>query len=267
LVGSARRPLLILQAAVGLVLLIACANIANLLVARGSARQREIAIRTAVGAGRARVLRQCLVESLILAAAGGAAGLAFARAAIAVAIGMVPNAVPRLAKASIDTRVLAFAAGATVLTALVFGFAPAIVLWKASVHDLLKDSARTASASGGGFRVRRTLVAIELALSVVPLIGAGLMVRSFWRITSYPPGFTPDRVLTLRVQFSGLQYREQTARRAHLDELLRRVQSAPGVEAAGSIRTATPACVLRSWARPRCRRSKDRRRSSAPRPA
>jgi predicted permease len=233
LVGSARRPLVILLAAVALVLLIACANIANLLLARGSARQREIAIRTAVGAGRARVLRQCLVESLILAAAGGVAGLAFARAAIAVAIGMVPNAVPRLAETSIDTRVLAFAAGATVLTALVFGFAPAVVLWRASVHDLLKDGARTASASGGGFRVRQTLVAIELALSVVLLIGAGLMVRSFWRITSYPPGFTPDRVLTLRVQFSGLQYREQTARRANLDELLRRLQSAPGVEAAG----------------------------------
>src|SRR5439155_13049110 len=120
-----------------------------------------------------------------------------------------------------------------VVTELVFGFAPAIVLWKASVHDLLKDRARTTSASGGGFRVRRTLVAIELALSVVLLIGAGLMVRSFWRITSYPPGFTPDRVLTLRVQFSGLHYREQIARRAHLDELLRRLQSAPGVEAAG----------------------------------
>jgi putative ABC transport system permease protein len=233
LTGSARRPLLILLAAVGLVLLIACANIANLLVARGSARQREIAIRTAVGAGRARVLRQFLVESLILAAAGGAAGLVFARAAIAVAIGMIPNAVPRLAETSIDGRVLAFTVAATVATALVFGFAPAIVLWKATVHDLLKDSARTASASGGGLRVRQALVAIELALSVVLLIGAGLMLRSFWRITAYPAGFTPDRVLTLRVQFSGLRYREQPARRAHLDELLRRVQSAPGVEAAG----------------------------------
>jgi putative ABC transport system permease protein len=233
LTGSARRPLLILLAAVGLVLLIACANIANLLVARGSTRQREIAIRTAVGAGRTRVLRQFLVESLILAAAGGAAGLLFARVAIAVAIGMIPNAVPRLAETSIDGRVLAFTVAATMATALVFGFAPAIVLRKATVHDLLKDSARTVSASGGGLRVRQALVAIELALSVVLLIGAGLMVRSFWRITAYPPGFTPDRVLTLRVQFSGPRYREQPARRAHLDELLRRVQSAPGVEAAG----------------------------------
>jgi putative ABC transport system permease protein len=233
LIGSARRPLLILLAAVVLVLLIACANIANLLMARGSARQREIAIRTAVGAGRGRVLRQFLVESAILAAAGGAAGLLFARTAIAVALGLIPNAVPRLAETSIDGRVLAFTVAATVLTALLFGFAPAIVLWKASVYDLLKDSARTVSPSGGGLRVRQALVAIELAISVVLLVGAGLMVRSFWRITSYPPGFTPDRVLTLRVQFSGLQYREQTARRAHLDELLRRAQSAPGVEAAG----------------------------------
>src|SRR4029079_5586427 len=98
-----------------------------------------------------------------------------------------------------------------------------IVVLKAGVHDLLKDSARTVSAPGAGFRVRQALVAIELGLSVVLLVGAGLMVRSFWRLTAYPPGFTPDRVLTLRVQFSGPQYRVQTARRAHLDELLRRV--------------------------------------------
>jgi len=141
-------------------------------------------------------LRQFLVESLILAAAGGAAGLLFARAAIAVTIGMIPNAVPRLTETSIGGRVLAFTVAATVLTALVFGVAPAIVLWKASVHDLLKDSARTVSASIGGLRVRQALVAIELALGVVLLIGAGLMVRSFWRITGdqfQTPGTKPRR--------------------------------------------------------------------------
>jgi putative ABC transport system permease protein len=147
LVGGARQPLLVLLAAVIPVLLIACANIANLLLARGSARQREIAIRTAIGAGRGRVLRHFLAESLLLAVAGGALDLLLARAAIASVIALIPHAVPRLAETSIDGRVLAFAAGATITTAFVFGIAPAIGLRKASVHDLLKESARMASPS------------------------------------------------------------------------------------------------------------------------
>jgi putative ABC transport system permease protein len=249
LVGAARRPLLTLLAAVILVLLIACANIANLLLARGSSRQREIAIRTAIGAGRARMLRQFLVESLLLAVAGGALGLLLARAGIAAVIALIPHAVPRLAETSVDGRVLAFAAGATIGMALVFGFAPAIALWKANVHDLLKEGGRPASWSST-FRVREALVAAELALSVVLLIGAGLMVKSFERITAYPPGFAPDRVLTLRVQFSGARYRDPATRRAHVSELLRRVRQAPGVEAAGGSSSGDGRMTLRIEGQP-----------------
>jgi putative ABC transport system permease protein len=233
LVGGARRSLLVLLAAVVLVLLIACANVANLLIARGSARQREVAIRTAVGAGHARMLRQFFVESLILAAIAGAAGVLAARSAIAIVVRLIPNAVPRLAETTIDGRVLAFAAATTVTTAIVCGFAPAFTLRRTSVHDVLKDGARTASASKGSLRARKLLVAAELALSVVLLVGAGLMVRSFWRITANPPGFTPERVLTMRMQFSGPRYRDNANRAAYVDELLRRARTAPGVEAAG----------------------------------
>jgi predicted permease len=233
LVGRARTPLLILLAAVVLVLAIACANIANLLLARASARQKEVAIRTAVGAGRGRMLRQFVVESLILALIGGAAALLVARASLAVMLRLIPQAVPRLAETTIDGRVLAFALATSIATAFAFGVAPAVALWRTNVHDALKDGARTATASARGLRVRRALVAVELGLAAVLLVGAALLVQSFWRITRYPPGFTPDRVLTMKFQFSGPRYREAQPRRAYLDELLRRARSAPGVEAAG----------------------------------
>src|SRR5262249_34819884 len=230
--GPAPRPLMVVLAAVVLVLLIACANVANLLLARGSVRQREIAIRTAVGAGRGRVLRQFLVENLMLSGAGGIAGVLAAPAMLPVVLRLIPQAIPRLAETTIDARVLAFAAATVVATAIVCGLAPAFTLRNTSVHDVLKDGARTASASPGSLRVRKALVAAELALSVVLLVGAGLMVRSFWRITAYPPGFTPERVLTMRMQFSGPRYRHVATRHAYVDELLRRARNAPGVEAA-----------------------------------
>ena len=233
LVRQARTPLLLLFGAVVLVLIIACANIANLLLARGSARQREIAIRTAVGAGRGRMLRQFLVESLLLAAIGAAGGIVLARAGIAVMIRLIPYAVPRLVETTIDGRVVAFALLSAVTTALMFGFAPAIALWKPNVHEMLKDGARTASAAAGSLRLRKALVASELALTVVLLIGAGLLARSFWRITANPPGFTPDRLLTMKVQFSGRDYRDAEKRRAYIDEALRRLNAVPDVESAG----------------------------------
>ena len=233
LTGKARTPLTILLAAVALVLLIACANIANLLLARASARQREVAVRLAIGAGRGRILRQFIVESLMLAAAGGAAALLVARAALGMTLRLIPQAVPRLTETRIDGRVLAFAAAVSIATALACGVAPALALWRTNLHDALKDGTRTGTASAGGLRIRRTLVAVELALAAVLLVGAALLVKSFWRITSYPAGFTPDRVLTMRFQFSGPRYREVAARRAYVDELLQRAQSAPGVQAAG----------------------------------
>ena len=233
LVGDARKPLIILQAAVALVLLIVCVNTANLLLVRGWARQREIAIRTAIGAGRARVLRQFFVESLLLGAIGCAAGLLVARGSTAMMLRLLPLAVPRLSETTIDARVLAFALGACLATTLVFALVPAIAVWKTNVYETLKDGARSASSSMRSVRVRSALVAIEVALTVVLLVAAGLMVKSFWHMTAYPPGFAPDRVLTMRVQFSGLRYRDPQNRRAFIDEVLRRAAAAPGVEAAG----------------------------------
>jgi putative ABC transport system permease protein len=233
LVGDVQRPLIILQAAVALVLFIVCVNIANLLLVRGSARQREIAIRTAIGAGRARVLRQFFVESLILGAIGCAAGLLAARGFIAMMLRLLPLAVPRLSETTIDARVLAFALGACVATTFVFGFVPAIMMRKTNVYDTLKDGPRSGSSSVRSVHVRSALVVIEVALTVVLLVAAGLMVKSFWHMTAYPPGFAPDRVLTMRVQFSGPRYRDPQNQRAFIDELLRRAAAAPAVEAAG----------------------------------
>jgi putative ABC transport system permease protein len=233
LVGDARASLLILLAAVVFVLLIACANIANLLLARSSARQREIAIRSAVGAGRGRLLRQFLVESLLLAGVGGATGLLVARWALQVMLRLIPDAVPRLTETTIDGRVLAFALALSAATALLFGLAPAIALWKTNTYEVLKDGARTATATVGSLRVRALLVAGQLALTVVLLCGAGLLVKSVWRMKEYPPHFAPDRTLTMTVTFSGPEWQNDVRRIAYVGEVLRRVPSMPGVEAAG----------------------------------
>jgi putative ABC transport system permease protein len=234
LVGDARASLVVLLAAVVLVLLIACANIANLMLARSSARQREIAIRAAVGAGRGRVLRQFLVESLLLAGVGGAAGLLAARWALKVMLRLIPQAVPRLTETTIDGRVLAFGLALSAATALLCGGAPAIALWRTNTYEVLKDGARTATATSGSLRVRTLLVAAELALTVVLLCGAGLLVKSVWVMREYPPGFAPDRSLTITVKFSGPEWRNADGRRiAYVDEVLRRVPSVPGIEAAG----------------------------------
>jgi putative ABC transport system permease protein len=233
LVGDARKPLVILQAAVALVLLIVCINTATLLLVRGSARQREIAIRTAIGAGRARILRQFFVESLLLGAMGCAAGLLVARGLIAMMLRRLPLAVPRLSETTIDARVLVFALGVCAATTFVFALVPAVAVWKANVYETLKDGGGSASSGVRTVLVRGALVAIEVALTVVLLVAAGLLVKSFWHMTAYPPGFVPDRVLTMRVQFSGPRYRDPQNQRAFIDELLRRIAAAPAVEAAG----------------------------------
>jgi predicted permease len=230
LVGDARQTLWVLMGAVAFVLLIACANIANLLLARSSTRQREIAIRASLGAGRTRVLRQFLVECALFALLGGAAGLLFARWGLAMVLQLIPQAVPRLTETTIDARVLAFAMSASLFTAFLFGLSPAISLWNVKVYDLLKDGARTFSASSRSLQIRRFLVAAELALAVVLLSGAGLLMKSFWRMNARPAGFDPESILVMRLQFSGLQYREMAQQRIYVDELLHKVQSIPGVQ-------------------------------------
>jgi predicted permease len=233
LVGDARKPLLILQAAVAVVLLIVCLNTAALMLVRGSARQREIAIRTAIGAGRARILRQFFVESLLLGAMGCAAGLLVARGLMAMMLRLLPLAMPRLSEVTIDVRVLVFALGMCAAATVVFALVPAIAMGKANVYATLKEGGGSASPGLRSVHVRRALVTIEVALTVVLLVAAGLMMRSFWRMTAYPSGFVPDRILTMRVQFSGPRYRDPQNRRAFIDELLQRAAAAPGVESAG----------------------------------
>jgi putative ABC transport system permease protein len=230
LVGPARPALRVLLAAVIFVLLIAAVNIANLLLARASARQREIAIRASLGAGRARLLRQLAVESTMLAMLGGAGGVVIARAAVLAIARRFPLAVPRLAEATIDGRALAFASAATILTAVLFSLAPALALRGEQVHDLLKDGAR-ASSGPGRLQLRRALVAIEVALAAVLLCGAGLMMKSIWLLHLGAEGAAPEQVLVMRVRFSGPLYPGQPARRAYADEVLRRLQTLPGVRA------------------------------------
>jgi putative ABC transport system permease protein len=233
IVGAARKPLIIVQAAVALVLLIVCVNTANLLLVRGWARQREIAIRMAIGAGRSRVLRQFFAESLLLGVIGCASGLLLTRALTALMLHVMPLAVPRLAETTIDGSVVLFALGACAATTFVFTFVPAIAVWKADVFERLKEGARSGFSNIRTVHVRSALVAIEIALTVVLLVAAGLMVKSFWSMTAYPAGFDPDRILTMRIQFSGPRYGEPQNRRAYIDELLRRTGSVPGVKAAG----------------------------------
>jgi putative ABC transport system permease protein len=233
LVGESKRALIVLLAAVGFVAMIACVNIANLLIARASSRYREIAIRAAVGAGRARVVRQLLTESVVLALLGGAAGLLVAQWGIKATVRFAPQAIPRLTEARIDGGVLAFTLFLSLATGFLFGLGPAFSIWKASLHDTLKSDAGTSTTSAGRLRTRGLLVAAQLALAVVLLTGAGLMLKSFWRMNAHAPGFEPEKILTMRVALSGSNYDAWLAKAAYIDRLLQRAEAMPGVEAVG----------------------------------
>jgi putative ABC transport system permease protein len=232
LVGGSRRALLILLAAVAFVLLIACANLGNLLLARVTARQREIAIRAAIGAGRNRLLRQFLVEGLTLTLLGACAGLGIARAAIAVLLRISPSAVPRLAEVAIDWRVLVFTLAISVFAGIVFGLAPLLSLPAGSLYSVLKEGGRSATTGPAGLRFRRLLVVAELALALVLLIGAGLMAKSFARMNAHPARFEPEKIALLKVWLSGPAYRERAPAIAYTRQLLERLAPLPGVQAA-----------------------------------
>ena len=228
-----------LLAAGAFVLLIAIVNVANLLLARATLRQKEVAIRTAVGAGRSRVIRQLLAESVLQAVAGGLAGLLLARWAILILVRISPNAIPRLSEAAIDARVLAFTFGISVLAGLLFGVMPAICLRRPDLHESLKNGVRS-SGGPGGLRVRRMLVAVELSLAIVLLTGAGLLLKSFARMNAHAPGVDPANIIVMTVRFQGPQYREDPAQRSesparieYVSELRRRLGAAPGVQAGG----------------------------------
>jgi putative ABC transport system permease protein len=232
-VGGSRRGLLVLWAAVGFVLLIAFVNVANLMLGRATARRGEIAIRAAMGAGRARMAAQLMVEGLVLAIAGGAGGIAVARVALGAVMRFVGAAVPRLGESSLDMRVLAFTLLLSAATGLLFGIAPVFWLSEMNLAHVLKEGGRARSAGRMGMLTRRLLMAAELAVALVLLIGAGLMIRSSWRMNSRPAGFAPERILTMKISLLGPAYREKPAQLAYFEQVIDRLARTPGVEAAG----------------------------------
>ena len=235
LVGDVRPLLLVLWGAVGFLLLIVCTNLANLFLSQASGRAREFAVRSALGAGRFRLTRQLLTESLLLGVLGGAVGLGLSR----VAGGYVTEAAARaalLAGPGVDWRLLAFTAGVSVLTAAVFGLAPAARLLGRQIAVDLKESAPgRVSGSRAVRRFARLLVGVEIALSVILLVGAGLMVTSVMRLLNQDPGFDPSRVISLEIDLPSNRYSEDEARVRFFDELLRRIRDLPGVTHAAAI--------------------------------
>jgi putative ABC transport system permease protein len=231
--ASSRKSLLILLGVVGLVLLIACANVANLLLARASARQREVAIRAALGAGRWRIFRQLLTESFLLGVIGGAFGLALAFLGLDLLLAAIPTDRPFWMKLNIDNRVLGFTTGISLLTGLVFGTAPALQASRVDLNETLKEGGRSA-AGASHHRLRRLLVITEVALSLILLIGAGLLMRGFLRLQGVNPGFKPENVLTMRVGLPGSKYDTPEKRRTFFQELIERIEALPGVQKAGA---------------------------------
>ncbi|HEX5835667.1 MAG TPA: ABC transporter permease [Pyrinomonadaceae bacterium] len=238
-VGDLRRPMLILFAAVGFVLLIACANVANLLLAQATTRRREIAIRMALGARRWAIARQLLTESLLLASAGGLFGVFAAIWGVEALAKLLPESLSKLQAISVDSRVFLFAVGVTLLTAIAFGVVPALHATRANPGEALAETGRDVAGGLSGRYLRRVLVIAEVALAVVLLVGAGLLIRSFNRLRQVDLGFTTHNLLTMRMVLPMPKYRQPETRRAFYDELIRRVNEIPGVESAG-INTRLP---------------------------
>jgi putative ABC transport system permease protein len=232
-VGNLRPALLVLLAAVAFVLLIACANVGNLLLARATARQKEIAVRTALGAGRRRLLRQLLTESLLLAVVGGTLGLLFAYGGVKGLVAITPANTPRIQEVAIDGTALAFTFVVSVVTGLIFGLAPALQASRPEINETLKEGTR-GSAGAGRHRVRSLLVVAETSLALVLLVGAGLMLKSFLQLLHADSGFRPEGVLTLQISLPQTKYIEPAKSRAFFQQALQNVKSLPGVEIVGS---------------------------------
>jgi putative ABC transport system permease protein len=235
-VGNVRPGLLALFAAVGFVLLIACGNVANLLLARGSARSREIALRTALGANRGRIIRQLLTESLMLACTGGVLGILIGQWGIDLLRSLRPAGLPRMQEIGMNVWVLLFALGASLIAGLVSGVTPAMIVSRANLHDTLKEGGRSIGAAGR-HRFRGALVVAQMALSLVLLVGAGLEVRSFARLMQVDPGFDPDNVLTLGVSLPDTKYPEAPQRSAFFQQVLEKMTALPGVRNAALVST------------------------------
>ena len=237
LVGETGPMLLLLFGAVGFVLLIACANVANLLLASAATRQKELAIRTALGASRLRLIRQLLTESVILALTGGAIGFLLALWGVALMTRLLPQDFPRAGEIKLDWRVLGFTLVASVVTGILFGFAPSLQLSKTDVQDSLKEMGRGVSGSRRHNRLRNLLIVAEVALSVVLLVGAGLLFRSFLQLQAVNTGFTPQQVLTARLTPAGANYRTDADYIAFYNKTIQRISTTPGVAVVGAINT------------------------------
>jgi predicted permease len=230
--GSARFALLVLLGAVGLALLLTCANIAGLLLSRAEARTREMAMRQALGGSRARLVRQTLTESVLLALVGGTAGVAVAYAGVRLLVQFAPPTIPRLEQTVVDNAVLAFIAIVAVCVGILFGLAPALLGWRDNVSDMLRQTAARTSTGASGRRLRQALVASQLAMAVMLLTGAGLLVRSFVRVANLELGFRAPNVLTAFVPLSGSRYETPERQAEFYRGLVERIEALPGVAAA-----------------------------------
>lgn len=232
IVGQSRQSLLVLFAAVSLVLLIACANFANLLLARAAEREREFVIRTALGAGRWRLIRQLLTESVLVSLVGGALAVLLAIWATNVLIALKPDNLPRLQEITVDLRVLGFTFGVALLTGIIFGLLPAWTASRSAMGEALKEGSRNATANSFRQRLRSAFVVGELAIALILLMGAGLLIKTFWNLRSVEPGFNPDHLLTMRVELPEARYAEVAKQTRFRQQVINDVNSLPGVQAA-----------------------------------
>jgi predicted permease len=243
--GRLRPALLLLASAVGVVMLMVCANLSNLLLARGAARQKEIAIRAALGAGKLRLIRQLLTESLLLSCSGAVVGLLLAFAGTRMLTHLTAVSIPLLADVHIDASVLGFTVLVAVVTGLIFGLVPALQARDVELHDTLKDSSRGSSQGRGSAWIRGSLVVSEIGLACVLLVGAGLLIRSFLRVLDVNLGFRPDRAAAVRIDPNS-SYKTQEQRNSYFTEALHRAMDVPGIEGAG-LSDALPLGHNRSW--------------------
>ena len=234
-VGDSRTALLVLFAAVAFVLLIACANVANLLLARASARQKEMAIRTALGASRWRIVRQLLVESLLLASLGGALGLLLAWWGVDLLVALSPEGTPRLKEIRLDGAVFGFTLIVSLVTGVLFGLTPALQSSRPDLNEALKEGSRGSTEGARRNRLRSALVVTEVALTLVLMVGAGLMLKSFYRLSHVDTGYDPSNLVTMEITLPAAKYAKPPQTLAFYDELLRRVESLPDVKAAAAV--------------------------------